>query len=28
LPGVAKKFLNFTHQLDVERVEVTDGRAR
>ena len=26
LPGVAKEFLNFTHQLHIERVEVANGR--
>jgi hypothetical protein len=26
LPGIAKEFLNFTHQLHIKRVEVANGR--
>jgi hypothetical protein len=28
LPGIAKEFLNFTHQLHIKRVEVANGRPR
>ena len=28
LPGVAKQFLNLTHQIHIERIKVSDGSSR